>query len=250
MSVIRAMIWRELVRFARQPARAIATMGTPIILMLGLAAGLSGELGTLSDAGYAGFLLPGVIAMAALFAAAFGAISLIDDRDNGPLLAILAGPAPVLRIGLSKVVALGTLALLQSCPLLAGAWLVGLRPSLPDLLLASLGVASLCFGTTGIALALAWRSRDASSFHGIMNALLLPSWMLAGAFYPADTAHTVMRWLTICDPLAWPVATIRLGLLGESRLPIDPWITTALTIAYAGVGAAAGILKVPRRSRS
>ena len=246
MSIVRAIVWREWARFRRQPVRAAATVGTPIVLMLGLAAGLSGELGGLSDAGYAGFLLPGVIAMAALFAAAFGAISLIEDRDNGPLLAILAGPAPARRIGFGKTLALGMLALAQALPLLAGAWVLGLNPSPVGVAIAVAGVAALCLGTTGFALALAWRSRDAAAFHSVMNMLLLPAWMLAGAFYPADTAHPIMRWLTMADPLAWPVATIRLGLLGETRMPGPVWVFPVLTACYAIVGCAFGTLRARR----
>ncbi len=247
MSVVVAMLRREVTRFVRQPIRAAATVGTPALLLLGLGAGLAGELGGLSDAGYAGFLLPGMIAMASLFAGVFGAISLIDDRDNGPMLAILAGPAPVRRIGFGKVLALALLAIAQSAPLLAGAWLVGLRPTAGGVLLALAGIAALAFGTAGVALAIAWRSPDTGAFHGAMNLVLLPSWMLAGAFYPPDTAHPVMRWITLADPLSWPVATIRLGLLGESRMPGPDWVFVTLTIAFALVGGACGTLMARRR---
>jgi ABC-type polysaccharide/polyol phosphate export permease len=248
--VIAAVVAREWLRMGRQPVRVAAAVLTPVIVLLGLGGGFAGSLGGLSSAGYAGFLLPGVIAMAALFASIFGCFSLIQDRDHGPLPVVLVAPVPRWSVGVGKALGVGSLAAAQAGALLPAAWIVGLEMSPAAWLSAAGAVVLLSLGAAGPAVALAWRCPDAASFHSLLNVVFLPAWMLAGAFYPAESASGLVRWATVLNPLAWPVAALRQAMTGHDSMPGEPglWWILAGVFAIVGLLAAARVGRVkPRR---
>jgi len=220
----------------RQPARVVATVGTPIVLLVALGSGFAGSISGLMDVGdsrsYAAFLLPGMMAMAALFASVFGAISLIEDREGGILLVLLAGPAPSGSIVLAKVIGVGLPAFAQAMLLLPAAWILGIHPSLTQTLLAMLATLLLTLGIVSVSLTLAWRVRSTQEFHAIMNTVLMPMWLLSGSFYPAAQAATAMRWLTRMNPLTWPVEALRGTLAGEPSALLGS-LVWPLTITFA-----------------
>src|SRR5690606_39351399 len=124
--------------------------------------------------------------MASLFASIFGAISLIEDRDSGLLLVIMAGPAPSGSIVLAKIIGIGTPAFLQALILLPAAWILGVHPSLTQTILAILATLLLTLAIVSVSLTLAWRVKSTQEFHAIMNTVLMPMWLLSGSFYPAS----------------------------------------------------------------
>ena len=231
-----ALVGREWLRLVRQPARIVATVGTPIVLLLALGSGFAGSISGLMDVGdtrsYAAFLLPGMMAMAALFASVFGAISLIEDREGGILLVLLAGPAPNGSIVLAKIIGVGLPAFAQAMLLLPAAWILGIHPSLTQSLLAILATLLLTLGIVSVSLTLAWRVRSTQEFHAIMNTVLMPMWLLSGSFYPAAQSATVMRWLTRVNPLTWPVEALRSSLAGTPSALLGG-LVWPLTIAFA-----------------
>lgn len=245
VAVLAVREWR---RVLRQPFRIVAGVLTPAIFLVGLSAGFAGALAGLSEAGYAGFLIPGIVAMAAMFAAVFASISLIEDRDSGLLPAVLAGPTPRWAVGLGKGVGVWVIAWAQGSLLVLAAPLLGLDLTPFDWLAALAVTGSLSAGVVGVSLALAWRCRDAASFHGAMNLVLLPAWMLSGAFYPADRAAGTLQWLTVMNPLSWPLAALRETLIGEPVLPAPswvPWVGTA-ALAIGGILTASAAVRRPK----
>ncbi|GAB5495396.1 MAG: ABC transporter permease [Phycisphaerales bacterium] len=231
----RALVWREWVRLLRQPVRIVATVGTPLVMLAALGAGfagsISGLMGVDDGRAYAAFLLPGMISMAALFAAVFGSISLIEDRDTGLLRVLLAGPSPSGSIVGAKLIGVGLPAFIQALVLLPACWILGVTPSVTGLLLAVLAVGMLTLGVTGLSLSLAWRVKGTQEFHALMNMVLMPMWLLSGAFYPASEAATPIRWLTMVNPLAWPTDAARSALGGEPSALFGVWVWP-LSIAF------------------
>ena len=250
-----ALTEREWTRLMRQPARIVATIGTPMIFLVALGAGfagsMSGLMGVDDGRAYAAFLLPGMISMAALFASIFGAISLIEDRQGGFLVAILAGQAPKGSVVAAKTIGVGGPACAQACVMLLAIWPLGLHVSLLGLLGAILGVVLLTIGVVGFSLALAWRTTSTQEFHAIMNTVLMPMWLVSGGFYPAAEAAAPMRWLTIINPLTWPTEAIRASLAGDPSPLLGGWAwPLSIVFAIAGVSLAATIIKTPGRKAS
>ncbi|MGC2510371.1 MAG: ABC transporter permease, partial [Acidobacteriaceae bacterium] len=94
-------LWRrELVRFYRQKARVVGVIASPLLFWLVLGSGFSktfqshGAASTAASGSthYLSYFFPGAIIMIVLFTAIFSMMSLIQDRNEGFLLSVLASP--------------------------------------------------------------------------------------------------------------------------------------------------------------
>lgn len=201
-----ALFRRELIRFVREPSRVAASIGTPLLLWIFVASGLSGSMLTdaaSSSAGYGAYLLPGMVTMVILFSTIFASISLIQDRQAGFLQSVLVSPAPTWTIVASKVMGGALIATTQAGLLLISAPLIGLEPGVMGFLFALVGAALTAIALVGLGLALAWRINSNAGFHGVMNSLLMPMWLLSGALFPVEGASPWLAWLVTLNPLHW-----------------------------------------------
>jgi ABC-2 type transport system permease protein len=122
--------------------------------------------------------------------------------------------APVTRTSIVLGQSLGstTLALLQGVLFLLLAPLAGVPVSLPALLLAVVVLFCIAFGMTNLGLIIAWRMRSTQGFHAIMNLLLMPLWLLSGAFFPVTGVPLWLAWVMCCNPLTYGMAALRRSL--------------------------------------
>lgn len=223
---------RELVRFLRQRNRVFGALGQPIIFWLLFSEGLRG-----ADLGYAHFF-PGTLVMILLFTAIFATISIIEDRREGFLQSVLVAPLPRWSMVLGKILGGSALAMLQGGLFLVLGWLtLGLHPGFLGWLgvLGFMGLLSLAL--TSLGFVLAWRMDSTQGFHAIMSILLLPMWLLSGAFFPASSGW--LGWIVRVNPLTYGVAGIRRLLeLQETvdalNLPAISWCW-GVTALFAGV---------------
>lgn len=216
-----ALARRELVRFVRQPSRVVASVGTPL-LFWGLAgSGLSRSFampgaveGSETSMGYGGFLLPGMIAMVVLFSSIFAAISLIQDRQGGFLQSVIVSPAPAWSIVGAKVLGGAMIAFAQAALLLAAAPIVGYQPGATGFVWAMVAVMLHAVGVIGLGLGAAWWINSSSGFHGVMNMVLMPMWLLSGALFPAAGAAPWLGAVMRANPMHWTHSAIAASLRG------------------------------------
>ncbi|MEK7731996.1 MAG: hypothetical protein AAB363_09090, partial [Planctomycetota bacterium] len=90
-------LWRrEMVRFVRQRSRVIGALGTPVVFWLLIGSGLrdSFRLTTAGEArptmNFLEYSFPGTLVLIVLFTAIFSTISIIEDRREGFLQAVIA----------------------------------------------------------------------------------------------------------------------------------------------------------------
>jgi ABC-2 type transport system permease protein len=77
----------------------------------------------------------------------------------------------------------------------------------------------LGFTLSGLGLLLAWKMDSTQGFHAIMNLLLLPMWLLSGAFFPAEGAPWWLAWAMRINPMTYGMAALRRSLyLGSGGL--------------------------------
>lgn len=249
-----ALARRELIRFLRQPTRVAATIGTPILIWVFIAAGMSGSFampnGSGADISYGSFLLPGVVTMSILFSTIFSAISLIQDRQEGFLQAVLVSPAPAWAIVASKVLGGAAIASMQSAILLLAAPFIGLDAGFLGLIGALVAAAITAVAVVALGLAAAWWIDSTAGFHGVMNMLLMPLWLLSGSIFPAQGSSPWLRTIIAANPLHWCHAAIAacLGL----PTPISPLAAWSGLIAFATamfIAAALIIATAPTRTR-
>ncbi|MBL8745277.1 MAG: ABC transporter permease [Phycisphaerae bacterium] len=226
-----ALTRRELIRFIRQPSRVAASIGTPVLLWLFIASGMSRSFMMPGDAGehvsYGSYLLPGVVTMTILFSTIFAAISLIQDRQEGFLQSVLVSPIPAWAIVASKVLGGAAVATLQAIILLLAAPFIGLEPSFLGLLGAVIASALTSIAVVGLGLAAAWWIDSTAGFHGVMNMLLMPMWLLSGALFPVQGSTPWLRAIVTANPLHWCHSAIA-GSLGVpiAIAPISAWLGT------------------------
>jgi ABC-2 type transport system permease protein len=250
-------LWRrELVRFFRQPSRIAGAAGSPLLFWVLIGSGLSGSFrlpGGPADVDYLEYFFPGTVVLVLLFAAIFSTISVIEDRNQGFLQGVLVAPVPRGAIVAGKVLGGATIAWLQGLVFLALAPLSGIRLTAGSAA-ASLGVlALLAVALTAIGFAFAWRVESVQGFHAVMNLLLVPMWLLSGAFFPLSGAPGWLGALMRVNPLTYGVAALRWALYGPEAASVGaglpgPALAISVTVAM-GLAAFAADLAVTRGGR-
>ncbi|MCO6456130.1 MAG: ABC transporter permease [Pirellulaceae bacterium] len=250
------LCWREIVRFLRQRNRIVGAIGQPLLFWLLFGTGLKQSF-RLSPAGmesgqtFQQYYFPGTLLLILLFTAIFATISVIEDRREGFLQSVLVAPVPRWSLVLGKVLGGSLLALGQGLLFLILMLAISAPPSLASLL----AIVGLLFvsalGLTSLGLVLAWRMQSTQGFHAIMSLVLMPLWLLSGAFFPAprlDAQAGVLDWtigmVMQVNPLTYAVAGLRqlmfpelpAATLGLPALPVC-WLVTAVFAAVAFVAA-------------
>lgn len=237
-----SLVWRELVRFFRQPSRVIGALATPLVIWLFIGAGLGTSFRPESASADSSFLLyffPGTVTLIVLFTAIFSTISIIEDRHEGFLQAVLVAPVPRYTLVLGKVLGGTVLGTLQGVIFCAIAPLLGVSLGFGQFLGIVMVLGLIAFGLTSLGFIIAWRMDSIQGFHSMMNLLLLPLWMLSGAFFPPDGAPGWLRVVIQVNPLTYGLAAFRRILhAGDAQYTANlPSMTVALlvTIGFGGV---------------
>lgn len=239
MRTIGMLWWREVIRFYRQPSRVAAAILSPFLFWFLIGSGVGKAFSSSGgDANYLEYFFPGSILLVILFAAVFSTISIIEDRREGFLQAVMASPAPRGAIPIGKILGSATLAFLQSGLFILMGVLLGMRfPGIQPLsVVAAVLLASLLFSTLGFLMA--WQFRSIQGFHAMMNLILMPMWFLSGALFPAESAATWIRYLMYANPLYYGhrFLTAAFGTTQNSSLCPMVVMTSALLILWVFAG--------------
>jgi len=237
---------RELVRFLRQRSRVAGALGTPLVFWFLIGSGLGKSFrpaGAPDGMSSLEFFFPGTLLLIVLFTAIFSTISIIEDRGEGFLQSVLAAPVSPAGIVLGKMLGGTLLALIQGLVVLVLLPLMGVRPGAGALLVTVSILAVVSFGLTGLGFLMAWRLDSVQGFHALMNLLLLPMWMLSGAFFPASGAPGWLRAAMAANPMTYALAALRRALyLGSERVGSLGPALPALGLSLAVSGAFAALM--------
>jgi ABC-2 type transport system permease protein len=219
------IIWyRDVLRYSRDRARIVASLGQPLLFLIVFGAGLSASLGAgltqqLGNVSYVRFLYPGIISMAVLFTSIFSAMSIVWDREFGFLRELLVAPVSRAAVVLGKALGGSTIAMFQGAILIILAPIIGigLNPLLVVELLALMFL--VAFAITSVGILVASRLQTMESFQMIINFLVMPMFFLSGAFFPLRQLPRWMAVVTRLDPVAYGVDPLRRLLLGSTLAP-------------------------------
>lgn len=243
MTAAAALARREIVRFFRQRSRVVGALVPPILawVLIGLGFGSSFAVPGARSGSYFTYFFPGTIVLVVLFASIFSTISVIEDRREGFLQAVLVSPVSPWEIVAGKVAGGTLLGMLQGALLLLLVPVLGL-PWKSLAFLSAIGVLFLVsVALTGLGFAIAWSLESTQGFHAIMNIFLIPMWLLSGAFFPLAGAPRWLRLTMRLNPLTYGVAALRRGLdPAASGLPsfgTALLVTIAFSIATLGLSA-------------
>ena len=223
-----AVLWRrDLYHFVREPMRVVASVAQPLLFWVLLGSGFGRGLLT-AGGSYSSFFFPGMVLLVVLFACIFSTISVIDDRQQGFLRAVLAAPVPRAGVVTGKILGSATLAFLQGLIVIALAGVADFRPEVAGWASALVALFVASYALAGLGVALAWRSETTSAFHSGMTFLLLPLWMLSGAVFPTVGVPSWLAWVERLNPLSYALAWLRDAL--GARAPGDANLVAAVSV--------------------
>jgi ABC-2 type transport system permease protein len=207
-----------MLRFRRDRARLVSSIGQPLVFLLLFGAGFSPSMSNIGGGqiDFTSFFFPGILAMTVLFTAVYSAVSIVWDRQFGFLKEVQVTPASSLSVALGKVAGGTTVAVLQGFVMLILAPLLGLGLSLGQVVNLFGLMVLLAAMLTSLGLLLAARQRSMEGFHMVMNFVLLPMFFLSGAFFPLQGVPVWMRLLAAVDPVTYGIDPLRWILLKPS----------------------------------
>lgn len=242
---LRAVIWRELLRFFNQRARFFAALVRPLVWLLVFAAGFRAALGLSitppyqTYIQYETYIVPGLCGMVLLFNGMQSSLSLVYDREMGAMRLLLTAPLPRWWLLFGKLLAGTLVGVLQVYAFLLVAGLYGIRMPASGYALAlpALVLAGLMLGALG--LVLSSYIRQLENFAGVMNFVIFPMFFLSSALYPlwkmAESSE-LLYWICVLNPFTHAVELIRFALYGELNGPALGWtFLTLVVLLGAGI---------------
>lgn len=250
-----ALFRREIWHFVRRPSHVIAALATPALVWLLLGSGFSGSLamGTAPDGAspqdYRAFLIPGTAILVCVFSSIVSAMSLIDDKKSTWMRHVMLSPVPRGAIALARVLAAVLLGAIQATLVLAIAPVAGIGATATGYLGALLCLMLTSALASGFSLAMAWMIGTSRGFHGVVNLVLLPAWLLSGAMFPLDGASGWIRAAAIINPLAWAHLSVQ-GALQNQWQDVYLPLTGLAVLAVLSIGVAGKVIGKQRDTRS
>ncbi len=219
------IVWRKLIWSA-----LVTNVANPLLFLFAFGLGLGQFVERMGDLPYLAFVVPGMMAYAAMFAASFettiGAYSRYQQQGNWD--AIMATPVTLAELLLGEVLWAAMKAMLSAvCVILVGwAWggvpsPVGALISLPLVFAASLGFA--CFGLVATTYARSWEY-----FSYFFSFWITPMFVFCGVFFDISRFPEPVQVIAWIFPMTHLIAIVR-SL--TTALPLDPLMVTG-HIAY------------------
>jgi ABC-2 type transport system permease protein len=201
--------YRDLLKFARDPARLIATLLLPVLFIGLFGEGLQATLGPGLGYNYLTFVFLGVFAQTLFQSTALGIVSLIEDRQNDFAQEMFISPISRYSLVFGKILGESLVAFAQAVVIVAFGAMIGVQVywvMLPGLLFTVL-VTCLLGGAFGLILLSAMGSQRAAN--QILPFLIIPQLILAGVFNPLKGLPLYLDLVSRIAPLRYAVDLTR-----------------------------------------
>ena len=242
------ILWnKHMAKLMAGKEQAFGILFQPILWIVLFGTGMAAVIGTESpDAkdAYITFMVPGIIALAAMTGAIEGGLTLLFERLQGIIKEYLVSPIPRPSILFGNALSTVTKSLAQAVVilgvgLLMGAQFIGLDPLgwLGGLVL----IIALGLGFAGIGLAVASRTNSPGGYHMLIFMLTMPLLFLSNALYPMASLPTWMQIGAKINPVSYAVDGLRQTLFDSSSslaggefLPL--WLCFVVVTVFAALG--------------
>jgi ABC-2 type transport system permease protein len=231
---------RELRRFFTQRGRFLSALVRPLVWLLIFATGFRAALGVSIIAPYQTYItyetyiLPGLCAMILLFNGMQSSLSLVYDREVGPMRLLLTAPLPRWWLLFSKLTASVLVGCLQVYAFLAVAVLFGVKLSLAGyvLILPALIGVGLMLGALGLLLSSVIRQLE--NFATVMNFVIFPVFFLSSALYPLwrmRESSELLFYVCSWNPFTYAVELVRFSAYATSA-PVQMAIVAGSGVVF------------------
>ncbi len=248
LQALRAIVWRELLKFSQQYGRLASALVRPLLWLAVFAAGFRNVFGVAiappydTYIPYDVYIAPGLVGMVMLFNGMQSSLAMVYDREMGLMRLLLTAPLPRPWILFAKLVATATLSLVQAAAFVAVAWLLGTQLPVwgahtPHLLLASV-CAALMLGALGLLLSV--HIKQLENFAGTMNFVIFPMYFISTALYPLwkleEAGAAWVYQVARVNPFTHAVEWMRFALYGQDP-GIAPYVVLATLAACFALAA-------------
>ncbi len=214
------LVWRKLIW-----SSMVTNVANPVVFLFAFGFGLGRFIDTMEGIDYMAYVVPGMIAYSAMFAASFettiGSFSRYHLQHNWD--AVLATPVTLSELLLGEVLWAATKAMISAlCVLAVGGWWGGVLSWSGALIaLPVVFVASVCFSCVG----LAWTAyaKGYEFFSYFFTFWVTPMFVFCGVFFEIGRFPETVQMAAWALPLTHMVAIIRPLVAG---LPIDPLVAS------------------------
>ncbi|UJP10431.1 ABC transporter permease [Microbacterium sp. KUDC0406] len=209
-----------------------------------------GALPQFGDAGYIGYLVPGILMMTVLYAGAWAGTGFIDDIASGVMDQYLTSPLSRSAIIAGQLAQQLVVNLMQSLVVLGIGWLAGARyPGGAAGVIAAVVVATMLAAIfCGASAAVALTSRSQIALISLSQLIVLPATFLSTTMMPAalmpEWVQNVSRW----NPMTWAVELGRGALTGV--YPDAAWWQAGGLLALAVLAFLWAVRSIRRYQRS
>ncbi len=235
MSMLRpvlAVLYREVLKLARQRTRLLASMVRPLIWLLVIGSGFGAVLGGSGGLSYQQFLAPGVLGMTMLFGAMLSALTMVYDKESGVMRMLVIAPFAHYWIVLVKTLSAVLSALLQATMLLVLLAVLGyLRFDSIDPALLVAGMVLVPFACAGIGMLAAAFTKTLDNFAAVMNFVIFPVFFLSGSLYPITQLPPWLKMVAMLNPYTYGVDLLKHALLGGVEGRFAPEFAIGLDVA-------------------
>jgi len=211
-------IWlREMMRYSRDKARVVSSLAMPLFFLFFIGSGLNTAFTAKQYEGvdYLQFMFPGILAMSLLFTSIGSGLSVIWDREFGFMREILVAPIRRTSVVVGKILGGTSVAMIQGSLLLLAAPLLGLSVPLAAVPAILGTMALISSGIVGLGLLIAALSESFEGHSIIMSFIVMPMFILSGAFFPIEQLPSWLGALVALDPLSYGVDLLRHLILGK-----------------------------------
>ena len=254
LQALRAIVMRELMKFARQYGRLVSALVRPLLWLAVFAAGFRNVFGVAiaepydTYIPYDVYIAPGLVGMVLLFNGMQSSLAMVYDREMGLMRLLLTAPLPRWWILFAKLCATAVLSLAQAAAFVIVAWALGTTLPLigPDFLkvapmvLAAAVASALMLGALGLLLSV--HIKQLENFAGTMNFVIFPMYFMSTALYPLwkleESGAAWVYQIARFNPFTHAVEWMRFALYGKDA-GMSPYIvlgTLALCFGLAAWG--------------
>ena len=247
LQALRAIVMRELMKFARQYGRLVSALVRPLLWLAVFAAGFRNVFGVAivepydTYIPYDVYIAPGLVGMVLLFNGMQSSLAMVYDREMGLMRLLLTAPLPRWWILFAKLCATAVLSLAQAAAFVLVAWALGTTLPLigPEffkvapMVLAAAVASALMLGALGLLLSV--HIKQLENFAGTMNFVIFPMYFLSTALYPlwklqesgAEWVYQLARF----NPFTHAVEWVRFALYGKDP-GAAPWVVLGCLVVF------------------
>lgn len=218
-----AVWYRNLVTWKRLFWPSMATnVFNPLIFLFAFGFGLGAVIETMDGVSYLDFVVPGMMAYAAMFAASFEASVSAYARFSMQKTwdAILSAPVRLVELLTGELLWCASKAMLAALTVVIVGSIWGGVNSVVGALLAIpiVFLASLCFGACGLLATSYAKSWDMFSYY--FTFWVTPMFMFSGTFFEVERFPDAIQWLAYILPMTHLIEVIRPLMTGTELIPV------------------------------